>query len=98
MKDYDLNWITAVAEAACLKLSPAVLLALAKAVAAELDELSDLKGYCEIDWQADARDISAFREDRAEAGLEAESLLSAAPCRADVYFAVPEIFSEDGVS
>lgn len=98
MKEYDLNWIAAVAKAACLELSENRLSEMAKSVGAELDELSDLRGYGETEWGDRAVSISEFREDAVRDCLDKDALLSSATCRIDDYFSVLEVLSEGGAS
>ena len=97
-KGYDGDWMTRVAHAACLELDSSRLSELTEAVGAELCRLSRLTGDGETDWMNQGQAVSDFRADQVGTCLDAEELLSAAPCREGDYFAVPEVLSEGGAS
>ena len=98
MNRYDGDWLARVAKAACLELDASRLSELTDVVGAELCRLSRLTGGGECYWQNQGQAVSHFREDCVGACLDAEDLLSSAPCRAEDYFAVPEVLSEGGAS
>ena len=95
-KKYDMGWFAQAATAACLDVSDERLSELAEIVGAELSRLDVLQGESELDWDLDARGLDFFREDRVEHGLNAEDLLSAAPCRVGDCFAFPTVMGEGG--
>ena len=98
MNRYDEDWLIRVGKAACLELDAARLSELADVVGTELCDLSRLTGDGDLEWQNQGWAVSDFREDCVGACLDAEDLLSSAPCRAEDYFAVPEVLSEGGAS